>query len=162
MVQLARIPLVDILVVVGIMMLVGLLISLALIAWVFFKIRKINLPAGTDFFDALRATPLSVVILLDVLDLGLDIFSAPVAWVVLGKLGLEPLRPVSVVKDLIPIPGLEVLPAMTIAWLIVNQFDKHGSLQSRAQHYIDQNRFYQAALTVTGKRKASRRLPSSH
>ncbi len=101
---------------VGTVMLVGLLISLALLAWVFFKIRKINIPAGTDFFDALRATPLSVVILLDVLDLSLDIFSAPVTWVVLNKLGLQPLRTVSVVKDLIPIPGLEALPAMTIAW----------------------------------------------
>ncbi len=101
---------------VGTIMLVGLVLSLALLAWVFFKIRKINIPAGTDFFDALRATPLSVVILLDALDLSLDIFSAPVAWVVLSTLGLEPLRTVSVVKDLIPIPGLEALPAMTIAW----------------------------------------------
>ncbi len=101
---------------VGTLMLVGLLVSLALLAWVFFKIRKINIPAGTDFFDALRATPLSVVILLDVLDLSLDIFSAPVAWMVLSKLGLQPLRTVSVVKDLIPIPGLEALPAMTISW----------------------------------------------
>ncbi len=97
-------------------MFIGLVLSLALLAWVFLKVRRINLPAGSEFFDALRATPLSVVILLDLLDLSLDIFSAPVAWVILSKLGLEPLRPVTVVKDLIPLPGLEVLPTMTIAW----------------------------------------------
>ncbi len=95
---------------------VGIILSMLLIAWVFWKVRKINLPAGTEFFDALRATPVSVVILLDLLDLSLDIFSAPIAWIVLSKLGLEPLRTVTVIKDLIPLPGLEVLPTMTIAW----------------------------------------------
>lgn len=105
-----------ILAVVGSLMFVGLVLSLALLAWVFFKFRKINLPAGTEFFDALRSTPLAVVLLLDLLDLSLDIFSAPLAWIILGKLGLESLRPVTVVKDLIPLPGLELLPTMTIAW----------------------------------------------
>src|SRR5512146_3199876 len=79
---------------------VGLALSLLLAAWIFLKVRRINLPAGTEFFDAMRATPLSVVILLDLLDLSLDIFSAPIAWIILSKLGLEPLRPVTVVKDL--------------------------------------------------------------
>ena len=110
------ITLTTLLTVLGITALVGLTLSLLLAAWIFIKVRRIGLPAGTEFFDALRATPLSVVILLDLLDLSIDIFSAPVAWVVLGKLGLEPLRPVSVIKDLIPLPGLDILPMMTIAW----------------------------------------------
>src|SRR5512140_3330342 len=116
MIHLARIPLMGILTALATVMLIGIILSLALLAWVFLKVRRINLPAGSEFFDALRATPLSVVILLDLLDLSLDIFSAPVAWVVLSKLGLEPLRIVTVIKDLIPIPGLEALPTMTIAW----------------------------------------------
>lgn len=116
MIHLARISPMVILTALATVMFIALLLSLALLAWVFLKVRRINLPAGSEFFDALRATPLSVVILLDLLDLGLDIFSAPVAWVILSKLGLEPLRPVTVVKDLIPIPGLEALPTMTIAW----------------------------------------------
>lgn len=102
--------------VLAIIALIGLGLSLFLAAWIFIRVRRINLPAGTEFFDALRATPLSVVILLDLLDLSLDIFSAPVAWFILSKLGLEPLRPVTVIKDLIPLPGLEALPMMTIAW----------------------------------------------
>ncbi len=107
---------VDLLKVLGIIIVIGLFLSLCLLTWVVVKVRRINLPAGTDFFDALRATPLSVVILLDLLDLSLDIFSAPFAWLLLGKLGLEALRPVAVIKDLIPLPGLEALPTMTIAW----------------------------------------------
>ena len=95
---------------------IGLALSLLLAAWVFWKVRRINLPAGTEFFDALRATPLSVVILLDLLDLSLDFFSAPFSWIILGRLGLEPLRTVTVIESLIP--GTELLPTMTIAWLI--------------------------------------------
>src|SRR6266498_3465690 len=116
MVHLARIPYMEILTIIGMIMLFGLALSLVLLAWVLLKIRKVNLPAGSEFFDALRATPLVVVLLLDLLDLSLDIFSAPVAWLILGKLGLESLRPVAVIKDLIPIPGFDFLPAMTIAW----------------------------------------------
>ena len=100
----------------GIIMAVGLVLAMLLLAWVFYKVRKINLPAGTDFFDALRATPLPVVILLDLLDLSLDFFSAPFSWVILGRLGLQPLRTVTVVESIIP--GTSLLPTMTIAWLI--------------------------------------------
>ncbi len=142
-------------------MFIGLVLSLALLAWVFLKVRRINLPAGSEFFDALRATPLSVVILLDLLDLSLDIFSAPVAWIILSKLGLEPLRPVTVVKDLIPIPGLEALPTMTIAWIMVTQIDKHGAIQYRIQHFLEQNPLLRAAFMGMGKRKASRSFPVS-
>ncbi len=104
--------------IIGTIMATGLILAALLLGWVLWKVRKINLPAGIDFFDALRATPLSVVVLLDLLDLGLDIFSAPVAWIILSRLGLEPLRAVTVIKDLIPLPGLEALPMMTIAWVL--------------------------------------------
>jgi len=100
----------------GIIILVGLILAMLLAAWVFWKVRRINLPANADFFDALRRTPLSVVILLDLLDLTLDFLSAPFAWIILGKLGLEPLRAVSVVESFIP--GTQALPTMTIAWII--------------------------------------------
>jgi hypothetical protein len=100
----------------GIIILVGLALAMLLAAWVFWKIRRINLPPNADFFDALRRTPLSVVILLDLLDLSLDFLSAPFAWIILGKLGLEPLRAVSVVESFIP--GTQVLPTMTIAWVV--------------------------------------------
>jgi hypothetical protein len=101
--------------VLGIIIAIGLILAMLLAAWVFWKVRKINLPANMDFFDALRRTPLSVVVLLDLLDLTLDFLSAPVAWVLLGRLGLEPLRAVTVVESFIP--GTQALPTMTIAWV---------------------------------------------
>jgi hypothetical protein len=106
----------DVLKVLGIVIAAGLILAMLLAAWVFYKVRRINLPINADFFDALRATPFSVVLLLDLLDLSLDFLSAPIAWVILGKLGLLPLRAVSVIESLIP--GTQVLPTMTIAWVI--------------------------------------------
>ena len=107
---------------------IGLVLAGLLVAWVFYKVRRINLPAGTDFFDALRATPLSVVILLDLLDFSLDFFSAPISWVILGKLGLEPLRGVTMIESLIP--GTVALPTMTIAWLIARYW-KNARIPTR-------------------------------
>ncbi|HVN54773.1 MAG TPA: hypothetical protein VMT46_10620 [Anaerolineaceae bacterium] len=106
----------DVVKAVGIIAGIGLVLSLVLAAWIFWKIRRINLPAGTEFFDALRATPLPVVILLDLLDLSLDFFSAPISWIILSRLGLEPLRTVTVIESLVP--GTELIPTMTVAWLI--------------------------------------------
>lgn len=100
----------------GIVIGVGLVLSLLFMGWVFWQVRRIHLPPDADFFDALRMTPLSVVILLDLLDLTLDFFAAPIAWVILGRLGLEPLRAVSVIETMIP--GTQILPTMTIAWII--------------------------------------------
>jgi hypothetical protein len=95
---------------------VSLVLALIVLAWVLWRVRHINLPPGADFFTALRMTPLSVVILLDLLDLGLDFLSAPISWVILGKLGLAPLRGVTMIESLIP--GTQVLPTMTLAWII--------------------------------------------
>ena len=94
----------------------GLFLSTLLLVWVLWRIKRINLPEGTDFLSALRSTPLAVVLLLDVLDMTLDIFGAPVAWVVLGKLGLHPLRTVTVVESFIP--GTQFIPLMTASWLV--------------------------------------------
>jgi hypothetical protein len=94
----------------------GLALSLALLAWVLWRVRRIQLPVGADTLTALRLTPLAVVVLLDLLDLSLDIFSAPVSWTILGYLGLKPLRGVTVIEGLLP--GTQLLPTMTAAWLI--------------------------------------------
>jgi hypothetical protein len=93
----------------------GGVLALILLAWVVVTIRRVELPEGADFWTALRATPLVVVILLDLLDLVLDIFSAPFAWVILGYLGLEPLRMVAVLEAFIP--GTQFIPTLTLAWI---------------------------------------------
>ncbi len=99
------------------LLLIGIAFALALVllAWVIWRVRRINLPAGADWLTALRATPLIVVVLLDLLDFSLDFLSAPLAWVILGRLGLAPLRGATLIEELIP--GTQVIPTMTIAWL---------------------------------------------
>lgn len=94
----------------------GLFLTIVLLVWVLWRIKKIQLPEGADFLTALSATPFVVVLLLDVLDMTLDIFGTPVAWVVLGKLGLQPLRTVTTVEAFIP--GTQFIPLMTASWLV--------------------------------------------
>ena len=113
------VELIDLLYLMLILMGISLVFAVILLGWVVWRIRRINLPPGADFFMALRATPLSVVILLDLLDFGLDIFAAPFAWTILGYLGLKPLRNVSVIESLIP--GTQFVPTMTVAWFIARQ-----------------------------------------
>ncbi|MFP3853414.1 MAG: hypothetical protein ACLFWD_03865 [Anaerolineales bacterium] len=99
----------------GLAIILGLGAAMVLGLWVLLKVRRLRLPEGADFMTALRRTPLSVVILLDLLDFSLDFFGAPVAWSLLSYLGLKPLRGITVVEALIP--GTQLLPIMTLAWL---------------------------------------------
>ena len=93
----------------------GLILLLLFLGWVIWRVRGIQLPEDADFLTALRSTPLSVVILLDLFDFSLDIFSVPFTWILLGYLGLKPLRGVTVVEA--AIPGTQLLPTLTIAWI---------------------------------------------
>ena len=96
---------------------IGLLLSIVLLVWVMRKVKRINLPVDAGPVAALQATPFGVVVLLDLLDLTLDFLAAPLAWTLLSRLGLLPLRAVTVLWTLIP--GTQVLPIMTMAWLVV-------------------------------------------
>jgi hypothetical protein len=102
----------------GLLLVIGVAFGLAmlLLFWVIWQVRRINLPPDADFLTALRATPFVVVVLLDLLDLSLDFLSAPIAWVLLSKLGLQALRGATVIESLIP--GTQLLPTMTAAWII--------------------------------------------
>jgi hypothetical protein len=108
---------------------IAILLALVVLAWVLWRVRRINLPPGADFFTALRMTPLSVVILLDLLDLGLDFLSAPISWVILGKLGLAPLRGVTMIESIIP--GTQVLPTMTMAWVLARVWKNAPRIPTR-------------------------------
>jgi hypothetical protein len=79
------------------------------------KLRRIRIAADSDFFTTVRAVPLSLVVGLDLLDLALDVFSTPITWLLLDRLGLKALRNVATVKAAIPLA--DMLPALTLAWL---------------------------------------------
>ena len=86
------------------------------------RLRHLRLPPDADFMTCLRAVPISVVIILDLLDFGLDVFSVPIAWVMLGRLGLQGLRGIAVLEELIP--GTQLLPMMTLAWIGIRLYDR--------------------------------------
>lgn len=79
------------------------------------SIRRLHIPREADFFTTLRLVPLPLVILLDLLDLGLDIFAAPIAWVMLDRMGLPNLRNKAAIEAIIPFSG--PIPTFTIAWV---------------------------------------------
>jgi hypothetical protein len=108
------------------LMCAGLVLSSLLLIWVIWRIRRIDLPAGADALTALQHTPFIVVLTLDLLDLGLDIFSVPLTWPLLGRLGLAPLRGVTVIEGLIP--GTQLVPTMTLAWLFAHWLRRHPRL----------------------------------
>ncbi len=92
------------------------ILGLILITLLARRLRRIQLPPDAGVLVTLRATPLVVVLLLDLLDFSLDFLAAPFAWVLLDRLGLKGLRGVTVIETLIP--GTQFIPTMTIAWLV--------------------------------------------
>jgi len=78
------------------------------------SIRRLRIPPDADFFTTMRYIPLPLVIMLDLLDFGLDIFSAPIIWVALDRMGLYNLRNKATIEALIPITN--VIPTFTVCW----------------------------------------------
>lgn len=104
----------------GIIALVALILAAAILTVAMRKLRKIRLPPDADFFTAVRAVPLSLVVGLDLLDLGLDVFSAPIIWFILNRTGLQALRNVAAFEALIPVTG--PIPTLTLAWIAARLF----------------------------------------
>jgi hypothetical protein len=101
---------------VAVVAVVALALAAVVLALAFRTLRRVRLrvPTNADFFTTVRAVPLSLVVGLDLLDLGLDVFSAPIIWFILNRFGLQALRNVATVEALIPISG--PIPTLTIAW----------------------------------------------
>ncbi|HSR69272.1 MAG TPA: hypothetical protein VLU25_15150 [Acidobacteriota bacterium] len=93
----------------------ALLIAALLLVIAYRRIKRIELPPDADFWVAIRAVPLYLVVALDLLDFALDFLSAPIGWIVLTHFGLTPLRNTSVVEMLIPFT--QPIPTLTLAWL---------------------------------------------
>src|SRR5919106_909187 len=101
------------------------LVSVTLAAGILFvairKLRRIRVPKDADFFTAVRAVPLSLMVGLDLLDLGLDSLSTPIIWFILNRSGLQALRNVASFEALIPFSG--PIPTMTLAWIAARLFN---------------------------------------
>ena len=79
------------LVLLGVMGVAGI-VALLLLVIIIVQVRRIHVPPNAGFAETLLYTPFLVVLFLDVLDLALDFLSAPIAWIVLDRLGLKGLR----------------------------------------------------------------------
>lgn len=102
------------LVILGVMS-VAFVLAILLLAIILIQVRRIHVPPGADFSETLLYTPFLVVLFLDVLDLSLDFLSAPIAWIVLDRLGLKGLRGFATVESLVPFT--QAIPTMTLAWI---------------------------------------------
>ncbi len=88
------------------------------------SIRRIRVPPDADFLTTMHYIPLPLVVLLDLLDFSLDIFSAPISWIILDRMGLPNLRNKAAIEGLLPFTG--PIPTFTIAWLVVRLFNLQG------------------------------------
>ncbi|HYO13717.1 MAG TPA: hypothetical protein VE685_11035 [Thermoanaerobaculia bacterium] len=102
--------------VLGLIALVALILAGLVLALAFRALRRIRVPQNADFFTTLRAVPLSLVVGLDLLDLGLDVLSTPIIWMILSRFRLQALRNVASVEALVPFTG--PIPTLTIAWFL--------------------------------------------
>jgi hypothetical protein len=99
------------------------------------SLRNIRVPPGADFFATMHYVPISLVILLDLLDLALDVFSAPISWLVLDRMGLSSLRNIAAVEGLLPLTG--PIPTLTLSWLLarfmgLGSFEGYGAQPARS------------------------------
>lgn len=100
--------------VLGVIALVAVVLAVIVLARALRKLRQIRLPPDADFFTTVRAVPLSLVVGLDLLDLGLDVASAPIIWFLLRRYNLQALRNVASFEALIPFTG--PIPTLTLSW----------------------------------------------
>jgi hypothetical protein len=112
------------------------------------SLRNIRVPPGADFFATMHYVPLTLVVLLDLLDLALDVFSAPISWIILDRMGLSSLRNIAAVEGLIPLTG--PIPTLTVSWLLarllgLGSFAGYGAqaAQPATRHggYLDDERY---------------------
>ncbi len=96
--------------------------GIALLVMAAKEVRELDIPEDADFFETLQAVPITIPIALDLLDMGLDFLAAPISWVILEMLGLGALKMITTVEALIP--GTNLIPTMTIAWVIARTMRK--------------------------------------
>ena len=117
------------------------------------SIRRLHIPADADFFTTMRHIPLALAVLLDLLDFGLDIFSAPILWIALDRMGLPSLRNKATIEALIPFTN--IIPTFTVCWFAArlmnlgapllrmydyDQWDRPHTRVRREPEIIDVNR----------------------
>ncbi|HEY9421051.1 MAG TPA: hypothetical protein VIW92_06535 [Thermoanaerobaculia bacterium] len=111
----------DILQALGIFALIAVTLGAIVLFVAWKKLRRLRVPPEADFFTTLRAVPLSLVVGLDLLDLGLDVLSSPIVWYILDRLNLKALRNVATVEAFVPFTG--PIPTLTVSWFLARRLN---------------------------------------
>lgn len=103
------------------------------------QVAEIEIPEDADFFETLQHVPITVPLALDLLDGAFDIFAAPISWVILELMGLTALQMITVFEGIIP--GTQLIPTMTIAWVVARLMRNKRStpLRESLHEYQQQN-----------------------
>jgi hypothetical protein len=108
------------------------LVAALLLFWVALrKLKGIDLHSDAGLLTTLRQVPLPLVVALDLLDFSLDVFAAPINWILLRRLKLEPLREMAVIEALLP--GTQLLPLMTLGWFAARMLPEAETLGDLAR-----------------------------
>ena len=127
----------DVLLVAGVCAALALVGAIVLLVIAARQIMHLDIPEDADFFETLQIVPITVPLALDLLDMAFDVFAAPISWIVLELLGLQSLQLVTVFEGLIP--GTQVIPTLTIAWVLARIMKARGKgRRSRMQEEIYQ------------------------
>ena len=99
----------------GGVLVICLLLAILLLALVYRRLRRIQLPPDADFWTTIRAVPFGLALGLDLLDFSLDVVATPFVWVLLSRFRLQALRNVGVVQAAVPFT--QTIPVFTVAWV---------------------------------------------
>jgi hypothetical protein len=105
----------------GALFLCGVVVFGLLLVYAYRTVRHLDIPPDAGLADTLHVTPFLVVVGIDLLDLTLDVLAAPAAWIILDRLGLKALRNVATLEAIIP--GTQIIPTLTLAWIVVRVFN---------------------------------------
>lgn len=122
-------------------------LALGMFYWVYRDARRLNIPPEAGFFGTLRVMPLHIAVFLDLLDLALDVFAAPLSWAILRFLRLDHLRAPATIEALIP--GTQYLPTMTVLWVAARALGL-GDPKSWRQTQVRQTGWNGSTSTVDG------------
>jgi hypothetical protein len=157
----------NVLLVLGILCGIGVAGAVTLLVLAFQQVREIDVPEDADFFETLQLVPITVPLALDFLDLGFDVFSAPISWVVLEMLGLRALQMVTVFESIIP--GTQILPTLTVCWFIAKGMKRKEDTpfrsalrgyQSRTRGQYGRLGRGQSSLSATNRYRGAELLPA--
>jgi hypothetical protein len=100
----------------GVVALLATITAALIIWWLYGRLKVLRIARDAELGETLRKVPLLLVVALDLLDMSLDVFSAPFVWLLLDRVGLKKLRNLATAAAVIP--GTQILPLLTISWFL--------------------------------------------